>query len=294
MRISPTRRQFLGSAGAAGFAAALPRSASAKIEPAPWGIKLGLASYTFRNFDRAQAIEFIKQVQTPWVSVKQEGVKGKFHWDMKAPAEEQAKAKADFAAAGLKVMSAGNTEMKALTADGLRPLFLWAKEAGVPMLVAAPVHENIGIIEGLIKQYDIRVAIHNHGPEDKNFPTPESVLEVVKGRDPRFGLCMDVGHSARTGTDVVKAIADAGSRLLDMHVKDLAFFKDTPEKQAKDSQCDVGDGIMPFPQIFKQLKKMNYQGCVNLEYEINAKDPIHGVQRSFSYMRGVLAGLAGA
>jgi sugar phosphate isomerase/epimerase len=294
MNISTTRRNFLGAAGAAGFAAAFPTSASAKIEQAPWGIKLGLATYTFRNFDRAKTIEFIKAVQTPWVSVKQEGVKGKFHWDMKTPAEEQAKAKQDFAAAGLKVMSAGNTDMKALTADGLRPLFVWAKAAGVPMLVAAPVHENIGVIEGLIKEYDIKVAIHNHGPEDKNFPTPESVLEAVKGRDPRFGLCMDIGHSSRTGTDVVKAIAEAGSRLLDMHCKDLMQFKDTPEKEAKNSQCDVGDGIMPFPQIFKQLKKMNYQGCVNLEYEINADSPMNGVQRSFSYMRGVLAGLAAA
>ena len=289
-----TRRNFLGAAGMAGLAAAVPPSAAGKIEPTPWGIKLGIATYTFRNFDRAQAIEFIKQVQTPWVSVKQEGVKGKYHWDMKMPAEEQAKARQDFASAGLRVMSAGNTDMKALTADGLRPIFEWAKTAGIPMLVAAPVHENIGVIEQLIKQYDIKVAIHNHGTEDKNFPTPESVLEVVKGRDPRFGLCMDVGHSARTGIDVVKAIADAGPRLLDMHIKDLAFFKDTPEKKARDSQVDVGDGIMPIPQIFKQLKKMNYQGCVNLEYEINANNPINGVQRSFSYMRGVLAGLAAA
>ena len=61
-----------------------------------------------------------------------------------------------------------------------------------------------------------------------------------------------------------------------------------------DSQCDVGDGAMPFPGIFKQLKKMNYQGCVNLEYEINGKDPMPGMYRSFSYMRGVLAGLAAA
>jgi sugar phosphate isomerase/epimerase len=288
-----SRRSFLGAAGAGLAAASLP-PAFGKIEPTPWGIKLGIATYTFREFDRADTIAFIKKLQIPWVSVKQMGVRGKYHWDMKAPAAEQAQAKKDFQDAGLKVMSAGNTDMKELTADGLRPLFEWAKNGGVPMLVAAPVHENIGVIEQLIKQYDIRVAIHNHGPEDKNFPTPESVLEVVKGRDPRFGLCMDVGHSARTGTDVVKAIADAGSRLLDMHVKDLTQFKDTPEKQAKNSQCDVGEGIMPFPQIFKQLKKMNYQGCVNLEYEINGKDPMVGVQKSFSYMRGVLAGLAGA
>lgn len=294
MTLRTSRRSFLGAAGVTGLSTALPRSASAAIDATPWGIKLGIATYTFREFDRAQAIDFIKQVKTPWVSVKQEGVKGKYHWDMKAPEAEQMKAKQDFAAAGLKVMSAGNTDMKALTAEGLRPLFVWAKEAGVPMLVAAPLHENIGVIEGLIKEFDVKVAIHNHGPEDKNFPTPESVLEAVKGRDPRLGLCMDVGHSSRTGTDVVKAIAQAGPRLLDMHIKDLAFFKDTPEKKAKDSQCDVGDGAMPIPQIFKQLKKMNYQGCVNLEYEINAKDPIVGVQRSFSYMRGVLAGLAAA
>jgi sugar phosphate isomerase/epimerase len=109
----------------------------------------------------------------------------------------------------------------------------------------------------------------------------------VRKLDRRCGLCMDAGHSARTGVDVVKSIAEAGDRLFDMHVKDLS------DPKAKDSQCDVGDGAMPFPAIFKQLKKMGYTGCVNLEYEIHAKDPLPGMQRSFSYMRGVLAGLAG-
>jgi len=292
MNTFASRRSFLGIAGAGFVASALP--ASAKVEPEPWGIRLGVATYTFREFPRPEAIAFIKKLQTPWVSVKQQGVKGKYHWEMSAPAEEQAQAKKDFQDAGLKVMSAGNTDMKETTVDGLRPLFLWAKNAGIPMFVAAPVHESIGAIETLIKQYDIRVAIHNHGPEDKNFPTPESVLEAVKGRDPRLGLCMDVGHSARTGTDVVKAIADAGSRLLDMHVKDLAHFKQAAGEKPGDLQCEVGEGLMPFPQIFKQLKKMNYQGCVNLEYEINGKNPMPGVQQAFSYMRGVLAGLAAA
>jgi sugar phosphate isomerase/epimerase len=114
------------------------------------------------------------------------------------------------------------------------------------------------------------------------------VLDAVKDLDPRVGLCMDIGHSARTGADLVQSIVQAGSRLLDMHVKDLA------DLSRSNSQCDVGDGKMPFPAIFKQLKKMNYQGCINLEYEINAKDPLPGMQRSFSYMRGVLAGLAAA
>jgi sugar phosphate isomerase/epimerase len=144
------------------------------------------------------------------------------------------------------------------------------------------------MVEMLVKEYNIKMAIHNHGPEDKHFPTPQSVLEVVSKMDPRCGLCMDIGHSARTGVDLTKTIAGAGGRLLDMHVKDLR------DLSKKESQCDVGDGEMPFPAIFKQLKKMNYQGCVNLEYEINDKDPLPGMQRSFSYMRGVLTGLAAA
>lgn len=289
MNFNATRRNFLGAAaGAAGLAAVGIRPASAEIVPEPWGIKLGICTYTFRKFDRAKAIEYIKQLHTPWVSVKQDP-----HLKLDLTGADLRAAAEEFRAAGLKLMSAGNTDMKETTVDGLRPIFEWAKTAQIPMLVAAPRHENLDAIEKLIKEYNIKVAIHNHGPEDKNFPTPESVLEAVKGRDPRFGLCMDVGHSARTGANVVQAIAQAGPRLLDMHVKDLKFFKDNNGgKDAKNSQCDVGDGIMPFPAIFKQLKKMNYQGCVDLEYEIHDTDPMPGVERSFAYMRGVLAGLA--
>ncbi len=112
------------------------------------------------------------------------------------------------------------------------------------------------------------------------------MLEAVKGRDPRMGLCMDVGHSMRTGVDVVQSVESAGSRLLDMHIKDL---KSATEK---DSQCAVGEGVMPVVAIFKQLKKMKYQGCVNLEYEINAENPLPGMHRSIGYLKGVQAGLA--
>jgi sugar phosphate isomerase/epimerase len=105
---------------------------------------------------------------------------------------------------------------------------------------------------------------------------------------------MDVGHSVRAGADPVKTIVEAGPRLFDMHVKDLTAFNEESYKLKSFGQVDVGDGVMPFPQLFKQLKKVNYQGCVNLEYEINEDNPQPGVLRSFSYMRGVLAGLASA
>jgi sugar phosphate isomerase/epimerase len=246
-------------------------------------MKLGIATYSLRSFDRPTAIEMLKKMQVKYVSIKD------VHLKIGATPEETRAGRAEFDAAGLVVTSGGNVDMtKGVTVEDLRKQFEYAKAAGLPMMVCAPTHENIKAVETLVKEYNIRIAIHNHGPEDKNFPTPQSVLEVVRKLDKRCGLCMDIGHSARTGVDVVKTIAEAGDRLLDMHVKDLRDLMN------KDSQCDVGDGAFSFPAIFKQLKKMGYTGCVNLEYEINGKDPMMGMQRSLSYERGVLAGLAAA
>ena len=144
----------------------------------------------------------------------------------------------------------------------------------------------MGQVEELVKEFDIKIAIHNHGPEDNEFPSPESALEVVAGRDPRMGLCIDIGHTTRTGANLLESIRQAGPRLFDVHVKDLRDVMD------KDSQCDVGEGAMPIVSIFEELKRMNYQGGVMLEYEINADNPLLGMAKSLSYMRGVLDGLA--
>lgn len=284
MKTQTTRRNFLGAAaGIAGLSAAGLPPASASVVPEPWGMKLGIATYTFRKFDRAKCIELLKQCQTPWVGIK-DGV----HIPYTDTPAQLKQDRLDFVAAGFKVSSVGNVNLGKDDPAYLRSRFEYAKNIGVPLMVCIPTHSNIKTVEGLVKEFDLRIAIHNHGPEQKDFPNPQSVLEVVRDMDPRVGLCVDVGHTARTGVDVVESIALAGNRLFEMHVKDLRSFKD------KASQCDCGEGIMPFPAIFKQLKKMNFQGCINLEYEIHADDPLPGVLRSLSYMRGVLDGLAAA
>ena len=285
MNLRTTRRSFLGSAGAAGLGTLALSPASAAIEPAPYGIKLGIATYTFRNFDRAKVIEMLKELHVTWISIKNTPQQ----LPLNASPAETAAARKQFDDAGFKVSSAGNIDMtKAKTVEDLRPIFEWAKTARLPMLVCAPTHDNIHAVEALVKEYNIRIAIHNHGPEDKHFPTPQSVLEAVRPLDRRCGLCMDIGHTERAGADPVKAIPEAGDRLFEMHSKDLANF------ESRESQVDVGDGIIPIPQIFRQLHKIDFQGCVNLEYEIHPDNPMPGVQRSLSYMRGVLAGLAAA
>jgi sugar phosphate isomerase/epimerase len=284
MKIDTSRRSFLGAAaGVAGWGVIGAPTASAVVEAEPWGIKLGIATYSLREFDRHTAIEMLKKMQVKYISIKD------VHLKIGAPPEETQAGRAEFDAAGFTVTSGGNVDMtKGTTVEELRKQFEYAKNARLPMMVCAPTHENIKAVEALVKEYNIRIAIHNHGPEDKHFPTPQSVLEVVRKLDKRCGLCMDIGHSARTGIDVVKTINDAEDRLFDMHVKDLR------DLSKKDSQCDIGDGAMPFPRIFKQLKKIGYTGCVNMEYEINGKDPMMGMQRSLSYERGLLAGLASA
>ena len=155
----------------------------------------------------------------------------------------------------------------------------------MPLIVATGDPAILPRIERFAKEYDIRVAIHNHGPEDRHYPSPYDVLKHISSMDPRMGLCVDVGHTVRAGSDVVRALADAGPRVLDLHVKDLRDLRD------RDSQVIVGEGNIDFPAIFRQLVAMNYQGYVNLEYEIDARDPLPGMQRSFAYMRGILAAM---
>jgi sugar phosphate isomerase/epimerase len=282
MSFRTTRRGFLAGAGAILGAAAASPAARAAVDNESAGFKLGVASYSLREFQRDLAIRMVRDLKTPYVSVKDVhlAVTG-------APADWQ-RARREFEKGGLKIVSGGAIYFQTDDLEDTRRKFEYAKACGMPLIVAGPPRTGLAVMEKFAKEYDIKVAVHNHGPEDKNFPTPQSVLELVRDMDPRMGLCMDLGHSARAGADVVASIAQAGPRLLDIHIKDLLELGSPSARQ-----CDVGDGAMPVPAIFRQLKKIGYTGCVNLEYEINGDNPIPGMERSFSYMRGVLAGIAG-
>ncbi|HTU46487.1 MAG TPA: sugar phosphate isomerase/epimerase [Bryobacteraceae bacterium] len=277
--MSITRRAWIGSASAAAIAGSTLHAQQYHIAGA--NFKLGIASYSFRKFSREQAIQMTKQLGTPYLNVKD------VHLPLDSTPEQIDAAKQEFAAAGIILVGCGNISFQKDNAD-IRSKFEYAKRAGFPLIVCAPTAVTLPKLESFVKEYNIKIAVHNHGPEDKNFPTPQSVLKIVKNMDPRCGLCIDVGHTARTGVDVVASIAEAGPRLLDMHVKDLA------ETRVKESQVPVGEGKLPFPQIFLQLIKMKYGGCVNLEYEIDPDDPLPGMQKSFAYMRGLLAGIQAA
>jgi sugar phosphate isomerase/epimerase len=280
-----SRRNFVQSGALIAAAGVTRRALPLLAQPSqaagkPLPIQLGLASYTFRNCTRDKMIGFMKQLNVTALNAKDV----KDHLPMEPEAE--AKALADYAAAGIKLHAAGTIYFPKDEDDDIRSKFEYCKRAGISVIVAGdPAPATLPRIEKFVKEYDIRVAIHNHGPEDKLWHSPLDVLNGVKKYDPRIGCCIDIGHTVRAGVDVVKAIHEVGPRLYNMHVKDLTSFT------SKESQVAVGEGILPFREIFQALIATNYKGFVDLEYEIHADDPMPGVIASFSYMRGVLAGM---
>ena len=200
-----TRRQLLLGATALATAAALPTELWGEAPPES-PIRLGVASYSFRKFGRTDVIKFMKELDTPYLNVKD------VHLPMGTPAEIK-QASDEFKAAGIQLTAAGTIYFTKDDDDDIRRKFDYCKIAGIPLIVAGPTPEVLPRLEKFAKQYDMKIAIHNHGPEDKYFPSPLDALKAIQNMDSRMGICVDVGHTARTGTDVPGAIKTVGTRL---------------------------------------------------------------------------------
>ncbi len=272
------RRDFLTTMAAA---AALPHVTAQGADAAPAAtppLKLGLASYSARKFPLEKCLEMAKAMDVKYINFKD------VHIPRTDPPAAIRAARAKVEAAGLTIMGGGTIYMKNDEA-AIRKDFEYARLAGMPLIVAGPSLDSLDTVEKVAKEHKIRVAIHNHGPEDKVFPSPYDAYKAIKGRDPIMGLCVDIGHTVRTGVDPAKAVLELRDRVYDMHVKDLADLKD------RDSQVIVGKGAIDFPALFRALIAINFTGHVALEYEIHENDPLPGMLQSVAYMRGVLAGI---
>ncbi len=220
-------------------------------------IRLGLASHTFRNFSRVQLIGSMKQLRVTALNTKDT----KDH----LPTDPAAGVRSACRLCRGRHHAARRRDTiyfdKNDEAD-IRGKFAYCKRVGIGVIVAGdPTPETCSLrVEKFAKEYDMRIAIHNHGPEDKLWHSPLDVLEAVKNMDARMVACIDVRHTVRAGTDVVEAIHAAGARLFNVHMKDLTDF------QKKDSQVAVGEGRMPVKKIFEALVAINYrESFVDLE-----------------------------
>src|SRR5260221_7529171 len=247
-----SRRDFVRSGAVAAAAIAVPAETFASIHKssspaAAPAIRLGLASYTFRNFERAKLINFIKLLNLSSVNLKD--VKDHLPFD----AKQEADALIDYQAAGIQLHAAGTIYFDKNDDADIRGKFEYCKRAGIPVIVAGdPAPETLPRIEKFVREYDIKFAIHNHGPEDKLWHSPLDVLKAVKGMDSRIGCCIDVVHTVGAGTHGVRALHEVGPRLFNIHMKDLTNFQD------KESQVAVGEGKLPVPKIFQALSEIGY------------------------------------
>lgn len=268
-----TRRGLLRGALLATTASVLPFPVFAAGKSP---IKLGQCSYSFRNFKPTQMIDMLHQL-----GLRDLNIKADFHLPMEplSTVPERAQVYRD---AGINLTASGTIYFKVDTDEAVKPAFEFLRLAKIPLFVGSPSHEALGRVARFCKQYDVRMAIHNHGPEDKEWPSPFDIQKFIEPLDHRVGYCIDFGHTLRAGTDPVEAVNMAGKRLYDCHIKDLA------DPHNRESQVAVGEGVMPVPKIFKALIDIQYQGFVDLEYEIKPDDPMPGVRKSHEYMRKVL------
>lgn len=236
--------------------------------------QLGLASYTTRKLTLDETIKWARNLGLHHVSLKD------FHLPMKATEKQFEEVKSKMKEAELNFYSVGVIYMK--TKEDVDQAFEYTKKAGVKLIIGAPIHELVDYVEQKIKDYDISVAIHNHGPGDLIFPTVKSAFEKVDGRDARFGLCMDIGHTFRIGEDPEVVMKKYKSRILDMHIKDVT------SRGKEGSTLEMGRGKIDIPRFVKAVKKSGYKGNMSFEYEKDADAPIPGLAESVGYMRGVI------
>jgi len=282
MKAQSSRRDFLKQTGLLAAAAGLgsPQTYSAQV-PVP-GLasplnKLGLASYTTRNFSLDQTIQMTQRLGLKYLSIKD------VHLPLTASDSDIQASIEKITKAGITPYACGVVYMK--NAEQVDRAFEYAKAAGFKIIVGVPNHDLLERVSQKVAQYDIRVAIHNHGPTDKVYPTPQSAYEKIKDLDKRIGLCIDVGHTLRSGIDPAEDIVRFADRLLDVHLKDVTAASE------EGTTVEIGRGAANMPAIVKALLAIGYSGVAGFEYEKDAKDPLPGTAESIGYVRGVLAAL---
>jgi inosose dehydratase len=269
---------LLGSFARAAEAANLPAATDGREH----GLRLGVTSYSTRNLSLDATIETMKVLRMSNLAL----FRAHHNWET-ASVEESRAVGEKLRTAGLRLTGSGvvnlpNDEAKA------RKAFENAKAAGMATMVCKPAKDAFPLVEKLAKEFDQKLAIHNHGPEDRDYPTPESIWTHIQSLDARVGLCIDVGHTARAGIDPADAFKRYAARLHDVHMKDTVAVVGAQ----RDVPVEIGAGRLDIRGMLRTLREVNYAGVVTFEYEKVAANPVTGLAESVGYVRGMLAALA--
>jgi len=285
-----SRRAFVqGSMGALAGAVIMRRSGfgagrtildervmGGSLSPASVGrLELGLASYTFREFDLDSTLAMAGRIGLVRIAVKS------VHLPLESSEVEIRAAAAKIRAAGLVPYGCGVVYM---TSEAeVDQAFAYARAGGMEVIIGVPGHKLLGRAERKVLETGIKLAVHNHGPGDLLYPTPASILDRVKNLDPSIGVCLDIGHCQRSGIDPSEAAVACGARLLDVHLKDVT----APTKDG--GPVEAGRGVIDLPRFLRTLAAVDFRGTAAFEFEKDGRDPLPGLAESVGYVRGVLA-----
>lgn len=269
-----SRRKFLTQAAATtALAAAGPVALAGPPKATADLFKLGIAGFSFVNFDLEKSLEMMRKLEVHYLCIKD------FHLPLKADEAQVAAFHEKLKASDVTGYGVGPIYMK--TKEEIDNGFAYAKRVGTRLMVGIPNPELLPLVNEKVKQYNIRYAIHNHGPDIELFPNAKSVWDAVKNMDERMGLCFDMGHDRRYGDDPVADLERYHKRIFDIHLKNVT----AASKEGK--TCELGRGVIDIPAFVKMLRKVKYSGCCSLEYEKDMKDPLAGLAESVGYFRGV-------
>jgi len=277
------RRHFISSLGtAAAFAslghASLSWSSEKKSSHSDYGgFPLGMQTYSLRNFDTYTAIRHMHALGVHYAEFTQK------HLDVGAPPELIDKVRDELSKVGIKATAHGVNRFSADHNEN-KKLFQFAQQAGYRNLTASPSPESFGSLEKLVDEFDIRIAIHNHGP-GSDYDKLEDVTKPLKGKHPLIGACMDTGHFLRSHVDPIQAVYELGPRLFALHVKDVAG--DEPEAP----DVILGTGRLDLTALFRALRDVQFpeDGTLSVEYESNPQDPMEDIKQSLANSKAAIA-----
>ena len=237
--------------------------------------KIGMAGYTFKDLSIDKTIELMNKINVSYLSIKD------IQLPLKSTQEEISAVKSKFAAAGITIYTGGVIYMK--TKESVDIAFDYAKKLGVDLLICAPEYTLLSYVEQKVKETNVRVALHNHGPDNPLYPNATDIWDHIKNMDARMGICLDIGHTTRDGQDPSVDVKRYFKRIFDIHIKDVT----ATTKAGK--TIEMGRGIIDLPKFVETLEQIKYKGVCSLEFEKDSKDPLAGVAESIGYLKGIIA-----
>jgi inosose dehydratase len=235
---------------------------------------VAIAYWTFVKFKLDPALEMTQRVDVKYICIKD------FHLPLNSTSEQIAAFHEKLKAKGITGYAVGPISMKSEAEVDVA--FEYAKRVGVKLIVGIPEPVLLPYIDKKVKEYDFHYAIHNHGIGDKRFPTVKSIYDSVKQLDSRIGACHDIGYSAQMGFDPAAVTLQYGTRIFDMHIKDIT------QGSGEGKDCEIGRGVINFEALVKALRKTKYSGMCSIEMEKDSTDPLPGLAESVGYFKGVV------